>query len=139
MKSLSKLLVKVATWLSPQTTRDALQHIQSQSHTAQRQLEELSALLATLLSTEPDTVNDMSTKILMEKQLAEQRLKTEQAQTMHYQQKNLPHRIYGCNLTNDGVSWIAKVQLNDGNMVVGRGDYPMKALADLDEQWLGVK
>jgi hypothetical protein len=81
----------------------------------------------------------MATRISLEKELAEQKLETAKAQTMYHQRKNLPHLSYGCNLTNDGVSWIAKIQLADGNMIVGRGDCPAKALNDLDEQWLGIK
>ena len=75
----------------------------------------------------------------MEKNLAEQKLETEKAQTLFHQRKVLPHLTYGCNLTNDGVSWIAKAQLAEGAMLVGRGSSPCEALNDFDEQWLGVK
>lgn len=129
----------MAFWLSPQNTQIYLQHIQSQSHIAKRQLEELSMLLATLLRAEPNTVSDMATRILLEKQLAEQKIETEKAQTFFHQRKTLPHSTYGCSLSNDGVSWIAKINLAEGGMLVGRGESPAKALNDFDEQWLGLK
>ena len=84
-------------------------------------------------------MSDMATRISLEKELAEQRIETEKAQTMFHQRRTLPHLSYGCGLMNDGVSWIAKLQLADGNAIVGRGDCPAKALSDFDEQWLGLK
>ena len=72
--------------------------------------------------------------------MAELLLQEQQARTLAANRVNLPHRdCQGLILTNDGVSWIAKLMLADDVVLVGRGDCPATALNDFDEQWLGIK
>jgi len=87
------------------------------------------AILMTRLETE-----------LLRKQVAMEQLKTAKSQTTGVQYASLPHRVYGVSeLSHDGASWVAVLQLANDTKLVGRGDSPSKALNDFDEQWLGVK
>lgn len=134
MTWLSTLLMRLAQWLSPQNSQTQVQNIVTKN-----QLDRLYALLSTLLKPEQNTVKDLSEVVQLERKIAEQKLEAETANAVNNQKKNLPHTFYGVGLMNDGVSWIAKAQLTDGTVLVGRGDCPAEALTDFDEQWLGIK
>lgn len=84
-------------------------------------------------------MQNMDLVMKLEKEIAEKKLEAEKYNVYFFQQKLLPHRTYGVSLSNDGVSWIAKMQLDEGSVLVGRGDNPQAALMDFDEQWLGTK
>lgn len=133
MQFLSKLMLKIAFLLSPEYVRKQREY---QDPLIRNQLDRLVVLLYTLLNADK-TTNKIDFSI--ENKILEKRLEAEQTNVHAFQQRLLPHLVYGASLTNDGVSWIASIKLSDDTTLVGRGDCPQKAFIDFDEQWLGTK
>jgi len=136
MKWISKLLIRTASWLSPQFVEECQLKFQSQEiHRSHKDLERLSGLLYSLLNTEPSFTPNMDTEL----KLSKLRLELLTMQTLYHQKKLAPHLTYTPKVFNDGVSWIAKADFSEGPSLVGRGASPAEALMDFDHQWLGVK
>jgi len=64
---------------------------------------------------------------------------TQQAARVRATLAAMPHMVYGCTVFNDGISWIARLEMAEGTTLVGRGNCPQAALMDFDNQWTGVK
>jgi hypothetical protein len=137
MGYLSVLLIRLARWLSPQACETSLQHMQLKSLSDQTQLERLSLVLSSLLSTAPESFSDMDTSRQLQKALAMQKLATEQAITLQAQQQLCPHRQYAVILKHDGLEWVASYG-TESWALIGRGPNPGKALADFDNKWSGI-
>jgi hypothetical protein len=96
------------------------------------------------LSSMPSTETSQTQEPLDEQQIRMEILLAQkdahQAQALSQQSLNLPHRVYQLtSLSHDGVCWVAKAMLAEDTVLVGRGNCPMTALNDFDEQWLGIK
>ena len=96
-------------------------------------------MLSTLLSKEPNSTDVLANSLKLENQILAERLNAERAMTQRNEIDLLPHRLYGVSLTNDGLQWIAKLEVSEGVLVVGSGECPSQALMDFDKQWLGTK
>jgi len=81
----------------------------------------------------------MDTIIDFEREAAKYKSQAEYYSMCFTQQQLLPHRNYGVSLSNDGVSWIASLVMDETAVLVGRGDSPQEALTDFDLQWSGAK
>ena len=146
MKWFSRLLMKVASWLSPQTAETFSPTMPSEIHQLQRQLETLSGHLYSQSSMDlnstpnSDTIHQLE-QALMEEELKEAKARTEsaEAQRTYSQMLNLPHRTYVPMLSHDGLQWVAIAEFASGDKLVGRGDCPNAALMDFSNQWLGIK
>jgi hypothetical protein len=146
---LSRLLMRLAYWLSPQTVETYLPAIQLMNLSDPTQLHKLSSVLASLLntaqsSTESTEPSPTQVPLEVEREIAYLHLdaarKQHRANCVYWQSKNLPHRVYGVDLYHDGASWVATAGNEGGDaLLVGRGDSPVAALDDFDAQWLGVK
>ena len=139
MAFLSRLILKLAYWLSPLETETFQLTTQSKSLSNQEVLERLSSMLSSLLNTAPSSIKNSDTSHQLKLQLENQRIKTEEALTYNAQAQNLPHRIYPVGIKFDGLEWIAFFHFNDGGLLVGRGPCPASAFNDFDEKWLGIK
>lgn len=142
MKWFSKLLMKMANWLSPEAMETYLLHIQScrtpPLQQSGSQFGQPSTGSSQELSSTPGP--DISPLERVWPLLADLMVEQQQAQTLAAHHANFPHRRYpGVAMTHDGVSWIAKMKFDIATTLVGRGDCPAKALNDFDEQWLGIK
>lgn len=82
---------------------------------------------------------NLAATLQLGREIAETHLKSAEYNQMYHQTLLLPHRIYSPVLNHDGVSWIAEGKYANDSNLVGRGSCPARALADFDEQWLGVK
>lgn len=131
--------MSLAYWLSPQEAGTCSRHMQSKNLLHQKQLDTLCSLLSTLLSTEPSSINDLATSLRLEREIAESKLEQANTRLLTAQMANLPHRTYIPTLKHDGVEWVAIAEFYEGIKLVGRGDCPQAALADFDNQWLGIK
>ncbi|MHC4120282.1 MAG: hypothetical protein ACYSWO_22540 [Planctomycetota bacterium] len=138
MKFISRLLLRMAFWLSPDAMITSLQRILSQCPLDRKQWERLSTQLCMPSNTDqPSTLTTVISHLSLQE--AQLRVQAQEAMLHSAQAMALPHRVYGVGLAHDGVSWIAKAALADGQQLVGRGSSPREALNDFDEQWTGVK
>jgi hypothetical protein len=135
MKFLSRLLLKMAVWLSPGDGVTSPLSTISENPLDLKKLDKLSMLLYSLLSEGPSSMQSLE----IFHQIEVQQLEAAKMATVYKQRKMLPHRTYSLSLSHDGVSWIAKADYPGNTSLVGRGDCPATALNDFDEQWLGIK
>jgi len=103
------------------------------------QLSRLSNILSALIDAHPESLVQVAATLATERQIAEHRLRTEQLNVLMMQRSAAPHQTYTPALYNDGIHWIAEGGMSQGPSLIGRGNCPAAALADYDEQWLGLK
>lgn len=147
MKLLSRLLMRVAFWLSPLSAITFSRTMESKILQRLPLLEMLYGRRSSPLSTAPATTENMDSSLeTLENEIAQQELREATARaeaaeaTRTYSQLlTLPHRTYSPRLSHDGIQWVAVAEFQSGDKLVGRGDSPQQALIDYDNQWLGIK